>query len=496
MAYTTDKKSTGLDVLTTLATGDLHIVGDVSDSGRAKAITQNNLEVVIANSTNFIDELTANSTFITNVETIAPSPLTTKGDIFTHNATVPARLPVGTNGQVLVADSSETTGLKWSTLASGTGGGGTKLAIDTTETSATSTTPVTAYSIPIPAGTLGTNDAIRFKLILRYLYTGGSPNGNITIKYGGQALVTDYVISSSANQYIEFNGVIIANGATNSQKTQMVQFVNGNTLTIQNTSLTVDSTTTQNIEVITKLASAGSGSSVDAKAIIVEKISEGSTVSNVELVDDFLGGVYSTGATNEFYSISTLNWSGLSSGGNSIGGYINSETNHPGILRIEGGGTNEAAIFLGDPNNTIYPISQFAQSGNEYSFIVRCNDTTSQTIAAQIKVGTTVDVLSSTITNDEIQIVFDTTNNDIIFKTRNSTTTESTTIDSNFTNVFYNFKIVCGGTNVKCYQDGVLKATHSTSIPSTTANGSVTINTQNGEQLDVDLAAPTYQATR
>jgi len=67
MAYTTDEKSTGLDVLTTLATGDLHIVGDVSDSGRAKAITQNNLEVVIANSTNFVDELVDNNYFTTEL---------------------------------------------------------------------------------------------------------------------------------------------------------------------------------------------------------------------------------------------------------------------------------------------------------------------------------------------------------------------------------------------------------------------------------------------
>lgn len=48
------------------------------------------------------------------------SPLTTKGDLYTHNVTVDARLPVGTNGQFVSADSTQATGLKWVT-ASGTG---------------------------------------------------------------------------------------------------------------------------------------------------------------------------------------------------------------------------------------------------------------------------------------------------------------------------------------------------------------------------------------
>lgn len=41
--------------------------------------------------------------------------LTTKGDIFVHNGTAIVRVPKGADGQVLVADSNETSGLKWST---------------------------------------------------------------------------------------------------------------------------------------------------------------------------------------------------------------------------------------------------------------------------------------------------------------------------------------------------------------------------------------------
>lgn len=47
----------------------------------------------------------------------ALSPLTTKGDLLTWHTASNQRLPVGTNGQVLTADSGETAGFKWATIA-------------------------------------------------------------------------------------------------------------------------------------------------------------------------------------------------------------------------------------------------------------------------------------------------------------------------------------------------------------------------------------------
>lgn len=58
--------------------------------------------------------LTQSGQDISIAATGGTSPLTTKGDIYTYT-NADARLAVGTNGQILSADSGETTGLKWIT---------------------------------------------------------------------------------------------------------------------------------------------------------------------------------------------------------------------------------------------------------------------------------------------------------------------------------------------------------------------------------------------
>lgn len=85
-----------------------------------------------------------------NVDT-GSSPLTTKGDLYTFSTTN-ARLGVGTNGQVLTADSTAATGIKWAAVAAG---GGKVLQIvsttksDTFTSSSTTAVDVTGLSVTI-----------------------------------------------------------------------------------------------------------------------------------------------------------------------------------------------------------------------------------------------------------------------------------------------------------------------------------------------------------
>jgi hypothetical protein len=69
------------------------------------------------------------------------SPLTTKGDLYTYSTT-DARLPVGTNGHTLVADSAEATGLKWAAAAAG----GKVLQVVSATTTTSTTISTTTYT--------------------------------------------------------------------------------------------------------------------------------------------------------------------------------------------------------------------------------------------------------------------------------------------------------------------------------------------------------------
>lgn len=123
------------------------------------------------------------------------SPLTTKGDIYTYSTTND-RLPVGTNGQVLSADSTQATGLKWTAAPSGnlvvgttaiTGG-----STGTVLTDSSGTLQELAYSISSTGLTLVERDTNANIFVNNYFGTTAS-----TVSAGGTTTLT---VASARNQ--------------------------------------------------------------------------------------------------------------------------------------------------------------------------------------------------------------------------------------------------------------------------------------------------------
>ena len=101
------------------------------------------------------------------------SPLTTKGDLYTYS-TADARLGVGTNGQVLTADSAEATGLKWATA----GGGGKVLqVVQGTTTSSTSNSTSTYADTNLSASITPTSATSKVLVMVNQIIN--KSNGNV-----------------------------------------------------------------------------------------------------------------------------------------------------------------------------------------------------------------------------------------------------------------------------------------------------------------------------
>lgn len=124
---------------------------------------------------------------------VAKSTFTTKGDIVAATAaSTISRLGVGTNGQVLTADSAEATGMKW---ASGASGGMTLISTGSMSGSSVSVSIPTGYVNVmwiVQGATLSSADQIFFRI-----------NGNSAAVY--QSSYTTRQGSSGAANYLSFN---------------------------------------------------------------------------------------------------------------------------------------------------------------------------------------------------------------------------------------------------------------------------------------------------
>jgi hypothetical protein len=154
------------------------------------------------------------------------SPLTTKGDLYTYSTT-DARLPVGTNGHTLVADSAEATGLKW---AAPGGASGLTLITRQTVTNAANTgssfagvftSTYDTYLIVIEnMSSPGTGQNVQMQL--KY-----STNTNQTSDYYGNNAYA--LFSASSFSFINTNNASAFNltSAGNSADTRFTIWING-----------------------------------------------------------------------------------------------------------------------------------------------------------------------------------------------------------------------------------------------------------------------------
>lgn len=144
----------------------------------------------------------------------------TKGDILVaQGPSVLSKLAVGTDGQVLLANSSVATGVMWGTNTS------PKVATFASLVSATQTTTETSiFSVSIPASTLGTSNALRVKMFVDSLSVGAVSDAlTFRANYGSTSMAT-IIVSSLQSSYTVAGEVridVIANSALTSQRIYM-----------------------------------------------------------------------------------------------------------------------------------------------------------------------------------------------------------------------------------------------------------------------------------
>lgn len=109
--------------------------------------------------------------------TAVPFPLATKGDLFGFS-TVPARLAVGSDGQVPIADHTQALGIRWGISPNSTTTSDFQFTTPTFGTALMAATPATAVIAVAPNGVYGTNTK-------HYLYVSGTGTPEPVLITGG-----------------------------------------------------------------------------------------------------------------------------------------------------------------------------------------------------------------------------------------------------------------------------------------------------------------------
>lgn len=145
-----------------------------------------------------------------------------KGDVLVAtSSSVLAKLTVGTDNQVLAANSSAASGVNWKTLTNSTN----KIANSASIVFVSSVAAETSlFSVPVPGSTLGTSNAVRATVFIRHLATDGASSILLAANYGATTVASMLLTGGvgipaslpSIRGTMTFN--LIANNSTTAQR--------------------------------------------------------------------------------------------------------------------------------------------------------------------------------------------------------------------------------------------------------------------------------------
>jgi len=263
----------------TFATGDVLSATDVNGylmqgvlvfattTARDTAITSPQAgQISLTKDTNTIWKYTGSAW--TNIDTSGSAPLTTKGDVYGYD-TAPARIPIGTNGQVLTADSTQALGLKWAAAAS------SSPSFDLINSGGTSLTGATSITISgisaknsllvfIDGGSAGASSVFTMTFnsdtSAKYNYGGLSFLGGGGASTGVYDNVgTAFPMSTQGNNAANFNAMVAKIDGANGAGAKTISFTNyaGGSVTNKNLAYNGFYTGTSSISSLTVISDTG-----------------------------------------------------------------------------------------------------------------------------------------------------------------------------------------------------------------------------------------------
>lgn len=414
------------------------------------------------------------------------------------------KIPGGTTGQGLLKQSNSDYDYDWGDVSgSGGGGGGTKLAVDTTQVSLDGSGGAASddYTISIPAGTLDTNNVIRFEIPCSNIgVEDNTANGlRVDLIYGATTIATatlqEQENTGDLNASGRIVGYLMADNSATAQKGyveiaagtgEVGSTPGGPVVGIASAYGTAveDSGTTLDLTVQFRVVNGG-GNEIDAEAAIFTLIA-GSGVGDSG--DKFVGVGEATAKSYQNYQIpfNTDNGAGSpiwNTGGSEFLSYISFGTGTAANLTTDFGQMGIGGLQYNDGKEVVIEVpAVISASAGGDGFI------------GSSELGLATVPITGATANVSLGFLWDDTAG--LWKAKSSDgsgTTETALSSGNPAAGTHTFRIVYDPANTQAlfYVDGVLEATLTTDLPTAqTPNIGLIFGNAAGGGRVTDIARP------